>query len=212
LTFSFASTIQTKTLLYYFKYNLDAQNLAGIALAMIAGMVLILTPMWIWLARKTSKRLVTMIGLSFIALGNAILLSYQSYNPHIVLFIFSISALGTSAMPVMLWSMLPDTNEVSLFKYGISLSGIIYGLSALAIKISAAMASLLLGFSLEKIGFIANEIQTPSTLNSLHIILTLPSLIGALIGLSLTYFYSLDNVLHTRLVQAIDRRGLKKLA
>ena len=67
--------------------------------------------------------------------------------------------LGNGATGVLFWSMLPDTIEYGEWKSGIRTESSLYGIMTFAQKGAIAVAVIILGVALTKIGFVANQDQ-----------------------------------------------------
>ncbi len=206
---SFTAAVNSKTLVYYFKYNLGSETLAGLAFAIIAAVILILTPVWARIGHKTSKRNASLMGFGITIIGNVLFFSYSGNDPKIVLILIAFIACGTAALPIAFWSMLPDTIEIGEFLTGIRAESLVYGAGILSFKLGAALAAITIGFTMENIGYQPNVVQSEQTLRGFHMIITLIPLLGSICGLLVMKFYIIDAALHKRLVSVLTRKRLR---
>jgi GPH family glycoside/pentoside/hexuronide:cation symporter len=200
-----STTVFTKVLIYYFKYNLNAEADIGLALVSYIGVISLMTPVWMFVTKKTSKRFVWIAGSIMFAIG-LVVFALIPVNQSQAYIVVAICGLGASAFPLTLWSMLPDTVEYGEWQSGVRAESFVFGLVSLAQKIALGIAVGLLGFLLESIGFSANQAQTPETLQSLIYIMTLIPAFGALLSAVIIWFYPLNNQMHSKIVEEIENR------
>jgi GPH family glycoside/pentoside/hexuronide:cation symporter len=200
-----STTVFTKVLVYFFKYNLDAESAIGLALVSYIGMISIMTPVWMFITQKTSKRFVWIAGSVMFAIG-LVLFAAVPVTKSQAYIVVALCGLGASAFPLTFWSMLPDTVEFGEWKSGVRAESFVFGLVSLAQKVALGIAVGILGFLLDGVGFIANEVQTPETSQALIYIMTLIPAAGALASAVLIWFYPLNNQLHSQIVAEIEAR------
>ena len=122
----------------------------------------------------------------------------------------AVLGVGSGAIFLSTWAMIPDTVEFGEWKTGIRAEGATFGFVSFVQKASLGFAAGLLGEVLSVIGYTANMAQTPETLASLKIVmLAVPTLFASLAAVTIL-FYSLDTKLHGRLVRALRWRRLRK--
>jgi glycoside/pentoside/hexuronide:cation symporter, GPH family len=194
-----ALTMFSKNLLYYFKYVLEKPEAATLALVMPALVMLFMVPVWVFIAKKTSKRLAWMIGSAIAASGYlAFYLNPVKEVPVVMAIIFFI-ALGTSGFGVLFWSMLPDTVEWGQAKSGIRHEAKVFGFASFAQKAALGVNALALGLLLDGVGYVANQDQTPQTLAGITAIMSLVPLAGILISVAALWTYPIDARRHEEL-------------
>lgn len=206
------SVLVSKTLIYYFKYNLDAEASISTALTVLTGMTALCVPIWATIARYTSKRNVWLAG-SCVSLAVSITIFLNPYeSAAVVTALFAISAIGSAAGALCFWSTLPDTVEYGEWTTGVRTESLVFGLVSFAQKVSFGLAAGLLGVLLDGVGYEANAVQTADTLVGIKTIMTLlPAAIG-IGGITLIWFYPIDQKLHGRLVRAIAWRNARATA
>ncbi len=201
------TTLFSKTLVYYFKYNLDAEASIGLALFTYIGVISLLTPFWMWVTKKTSKRSVWLIGSGLLALGLLVFSFYRGQQLDVVLPILLLCGAGASAFPLTFWSMLPDTVEYGEWKSGVRAESFVFGLVSLAQKVALGVAVGVLGFLLDAIGFEANVAQGADTLAGIRFIMTWLPILGILLAAAVIWFYRLDALTHSRIVAELKARS-----
>jgi GPH family glycoside/pentoside/hexuronide:cation symporter len=71
-----------------------------------------------------------------------------------------------------------------------------------------AIAALILGYALTKIGFEPNQVQTEETLTALKFLMSWIPLAGICLSFVLVYFYPIDKAFHEKLLQDIQEKRL----
>lgn len=200
--------IGSKVLLYFFKYNIERPDLTNVALALATGTVFVFVPVWSWVTKRTSKRLVWLIGAAISATAATLIFfsSGQGADVRLILALLVVQGSGTAAFYLTFWSMLPDTVEYGEFRGGVRTEGVIFGLVTFAQKAALGLGIGLLGVLLELIGYRANEQQTPATLADIRILFSLVPAAALILSAALIYWYPLDGRLHGRLVRVLSRR------
>ena len=204
---SIGSTIAGKAMLYYLKYNLNAEHLFGVVMLSITLMVVICIPIWGRLSRIIGKRAVWASGASISMLITAMLFFNPQETAFVVTTILVIGAIGSSASYVSIWSTLPDTVEYGEWKSGVRAESLIFGAIAFAQKLSLGVATLIAGYLLDAFGYVANQEQTPEALFGLKMMISVVPFSMALIALLLILKYPLDQKRHAAIVQNIKDRA-----
>lgn len=207
---STATTITAKVIVYYFTYYLQRPDLAGPALAIQVVSVILLTPVWAWIAHRTSKRWAWLGGMAIAALGQGVLMAYRGVDPTTVLAILALISVGAAAIPVIFWSLAPDVVEIGEWTTGIRAEGMVFGCVTLGQKVALGVGIGMTGVLLDVIGYHPNMAQAPATLKGLHLMITLPALVGYVTSGVMMAFYGLDGQRHRRLVGALAWRAARR--
>ncbi len=104
--------------------------------------------------------------------------------------------LGSSALAVLFWSMLPDTVEYGEWKTGNRAEAKVFGFATFAQKAAVGINALLLGLLLDLSGFRANRDQAPDTLFAMEAIMVGIPFLGAMTIALIARSYRLDKRLH----------------
>lgn len=196
-------TIYSKAILYYLKYNLDAEHLIGLMSGIAAVVVAVALPFWGWLSRRKSKQYVWQCGMMISVLTGVMLFLNPFETPAVVLPLIIFGAGGAAAHYFSLWACLPDTVEYGEWKTGIRAESVLFGLVSFGQKVSLGLAVGAVGVMLDMVAYRANEVQSPDTLDGIHFILTVPPMGFALVCLALVWRYPLDQKMHARITAEI---------
>ncbi|BBO30104.1 sugar transporter (plasmid) [Alteromonas sp. I4] len=204
-----AWTFFNKSIPYFFKYTVERPDLIGTALAAITGCAMISIPVWTYIMKRTSKRLVAMSG-SCLAIVAYILFSLMPLsNTTALLSSLVVVGFATGAGYLTFWAMMPDTVEFAEWRSGVRAEGVIFGYVSFMQKAGMALGVGLLGESLSGIGYVANQPQTPETLSYLSSMMLIAPVCFVTAALCFAYFYPLSHEKHARLVNAIRYRKNK---
>jgi GPH family glycoside/pentoside/hexuronide:cation symporter len=146
--------------------------------------------------------------MSFLLVGFLIFYLYPITKLNELLYILAFIGIGNGATGVLFWSMLPDTIEYGEWKSGIRTESSLYGFMTFAQKGAIAIAALILGIALTKIGFEPNQVQTEETLAGLKFLMSWIPLTGVCLSFVLVYFYPIDKAFHEKLIQDIQEKRL----
>ena len=194
-------------LIYFVKYALDMHEHQGLILGVLNGFTLLAVPFWAFTALKLGKRNTWLVAMALLFIGFCIFYIYPISALNELLYILAFIGLGNGATGVLFWSMLPDTIEYGEWKSGIRTESSLYGFMTFAQKGAIAVAVIILGVALTKIGFVANQDQSVETLKGLKSLMSLIPLVGIFISFILIYFYPIDKALHQKLITEIQQRG-----
>ena len=193
--------VASKTLVYFFKYNLESPDHVATGLVVLVGMMVICTPVWTIIAGRTSKRLVWTSGGIIGAAAWSVLALADQPSLQFTLVVVAFSGIGTAAFALTFWSMLPDTVEYGEWKTGVRAEGATFGLVVFAQKVALGLGIL------DAIGYRANEVQSAETLANLKLLLTVPAAILGLSSVVIIRFYPIDAKTHAHVVAEITARA-----
>lgn len=207
---SIGSTLASKTLLYYLKYDVGSEAAVTPALTIATACAAVSVPLWVMITAKSSKRAVWLTGAT-IAIANSLL--FYALAPRVgplLWIILGAGGIANGAFYLTFWSMVPDTVEYGEWKTGVRAEGAIYGLVSLTQKVALGLGVGLLGILLDAIGYRANAVQDASTLHGVRILLTLaPAMLSVGVAL-IIWFYPIDRPFHARLTSDLaDRKSIR---
>ena len=205
LIFAVATVFFNKSLPYFMKYGLGREELMGPALGVYAMSITFTIPIWGQVAKRSSKQRAFFIGMSIVLVTYALLwlapLDFRVWLPLIALL-----GIGSGAIFLSHWAMMPDTVELNEWNTGHRAEGAVFGFVSFVQKSSMGIAAGLLGEVLAYIGYMPNVEQSPETLASLKfIMLAVPAVFAVLSSVAI-YYYPLDPARHARLVRALQWR------
>lgn len=188
----------SKNVLYFFKYNLERPDLTLWALVTPAMCLFVMVPFWVMYARRTSKRSALLAG-SGVAFLGYLLFFFVPAQPIFIMSVIVLLGIGGSALPVMFWSMLPDTVEYGQAATGQRAEAKTFGFATFAQKAAVGINALLLGTLLGWVGFEANTAQSPETLLAIKAIMSGVPAFGIVVIVALLWGYDLDRQAHDAL-------------
>lgn len=199
-------SIAGKCLVYFIKYNLDAEAQTGGLLGLQALGAIVSLPVWIWYAARTSKRIAWVTGALIVgALEMYLYLNTPSSAGALAPFLFGIG-LSFGAFVVMFWSMIPDTVEYGQWHSGIRDEGMAFSMGTFTQKAGVGIGVGLLGFILQQIGYVADVEQSAQTLGGLRqASFLIPAILSSMTA-AIIWFYPIDRETHAKLVSDIDAR------
>ncbi len=202
---SFAGVFFNKNLPYYMKYAVGEERLIGPSLGIVTLAITLSIPLWTVMMKRTSKRLVFLIGAA-IALAGYAAVWLAPQTAAMVLPMLAIVGLGTGAIYLSTWAMMPDTVEYGEWKSGVRAEGALFGVVSFLQKASLGLAAGMLGESLSAIGYQPNATQTPETIEALRtIMIAVPAAVTVVMAAAIA-FYPLDGKAHARLVEDLAAR------
>ncbi|WP_083384370.1 MFS transporter [Cupriavidus sp. USMAHM13] len=201
-----AGTFLSKTLPYVLKYALHREDLIGTALGVVALQVFIAVPLWAWLMRRTSKRLVALAGGGLAIGAYAVLGALGTPGVPALLLLLGVIGFASAATLLASWAMIPDTVEYGEWRTGIRGEGTIFGVIAFAQKGALAIAVGGVGHLLGALGFAANQAQAPATLDGIWAMLWQGPMALLVVGMVFAYFYPVTPGMHRDLLHELGRR------
>jgi GPH family glycoside/pentoside/hexuronide:cation symporter len=228
VSFIFFVALRGNITAHYFKYYIGRQTLTLPAFlpASIAG-----TQTWSWESLvsvfNTSNQVLSLVGAllvpffarrvgrkpAFVILFAVAILSTAAFyflKPGQLLLIYGINALGSitgGPLSALLWAMYADTVDYAEWKTGRRATGLIFSASIFSQKqgwgIGAGVSLILMN----SVGFIANQAQTPESLNGLVRLMSIfPAALGVLSLLILMLFYPLNEAMMSRISHDLKLR------
>jgi GPH family glycoside/pentoside/hexuronide:cation symporter len=192
-----------KNIIYFFKYHLERPDLTVWALVTPAILLLLCVPFWVWLAGKRSKRDALILGGCIAGVGYVLFFLLAEFSLFWAFFSISVVGIGGSALPVMFWSMLPDTVEYGQAQTGRRAEAKIFGFATFAQKAAIGINALVLGLMLDFVGFVPNVAQSPYALLGIKATMTIVPAIGSAIIIMLALGYRLNQFEHAKLLKKI---------
>jgi GPH family glycoside/pentoside/hexuronide:cation symporter len=201
-----AGQMFSKMLLYWFKYGLHNEAFGKYALSLSPIAMILATPFWVWLARRTSKRPAWLCGIAISAAGMIAFFFDSSKSVPVALALVAVVSIGTICTPLMFFSMMPDTVDYNELQLGRRDEAKIFGFGIFAQKAALAINAILLGQLLEVAQFVANQQQGAGVLLDMKAIMTPVPLVGMLITASEIWRYPLDASTHANALQQLAMR------
>ncbi|GAA0738776.1 MFS transporter [Sphingomonas japonica] len=200
-----ATTVLSKSILYYYKYVIGDGDAAhvGLAAMSIAGGVAI--PLWMLAGKRADPRRIWFAasGLSIAALLVFAIANLRS-APAMLAFLIAMQS-AIVGFHYAFWAMLPNTVEFGEAATGERREATMFGLAALLQKIAIGASAALFGLLYDAIGYHANMVQAADTIDGMRwIMLAIP-----IAGLALSALAMAQNPLkrgvHARIVEELGR-------
>jgi GPH family glycoside/pentoside/hexuronide:cation symporter len=186
-------TLRGSTGTFYFKYFVGREDLIGsFALAyMLALMVgAASTPL---LTKFFDKRTLLTILMACVAVLS-IAFYFVSSDQIVLMFVLQI-AIGLCLGPKspLVFSMYADTADYSQWKTGRRATAMIFSAAAFAQKLGGAFAGAMIGWVLASMGYVANQVQTSDSQDSIVLLMTLIPGAIAILAVVCIRFYPLSD-------------------
>ncbi|TWB27841.1 MFS transporter [Nitrospirillum bahiense] len=202
-----AGALQFRNLVYFFKYDVGDMDLAAYAMPAFSAASAVSVPFWVWLSRRTSKKVSWQTGTGLAALSSLAFLMAPSDRPALAVAAIAALFVGCTVHAVGFWAMLPDLVDYNEWRFGRRDEAKIFGVASLAQKVALGLAGALLGWLLSAIGFVPNATQSAETLSGLRLLMSLLPCGLFVATLALMAGYPLDGALHRRIVEELDGRA-----
>ncbi len=214
ITFIFFVALRGNATAHYFKYYIGAQTLTLPSFLPhgIGG-----TQTWSWETLvsffNTSNQVLSLIGamlVPFLArrIGNkpafvllfviaiAATAAFYVLKPEQLLLIYGINAIGSitgGPLSALLWAMYADTADYAEWKTGRRATGLVFSASIFSQKFGWGWGGGLSLIMLNGVGFVANQVQTPSALHGIVKLMSIyPAVFGVLAIAIFLIFYPLN--------------------
>jgi GPH family glycoside/pentoside/hexuronide:cation symporter len=191
---------------YFFKYNLEREDLIPIAFLCLLGTATLFIPPFIYLSRITSKKFAYNVGMGSFVCVLILLFFFGEKDIRLTLLLFVIGGIGMATNWLSPWAMIPDTVEYSQWKTGVRREGVIYGAFFFAQKFPAALGAFIAGTILKLSGYVANVAQSPESLQGIKLSLTLVPAGFIILGITCISFFPIDADLHRTIREEIDNK------
>jgi len=227
ITFILSGALRSSVTTHYFKYYVGPQTLTlpSFLPRSAAG-----TQTWSWeslaSAFNTSNQFASLVGVVMIPLvarivgrKSAVVLlfiaaiastgSFYFLGPGQLGLIFGINLIVSVAngpLVALLWSMYADTADYAEWKRGRRATGLIFSASIFSQKQGWAIGAWVALALMQKVGFVANTVQTPGSLHGLVLLMSvLPASLGVL-SVVLVLFYPLNEAKLSQITSDLRRR------
>lgn len=192
-------------LLYFINYVVARGQQSDLFMGLIFGVGVLALPLWNWVSKKLNKRMAYVVGISFWAFVQMMLITLGPASQFEWIVVLCVLAgIGVSAAHVLPWSILPDSIEYGEFEYGERHEGVFYSLVTLMAKMANSIAIPTTAFVLYATGYIPNSsVQPQSALTGIRLLIgPIPAFL-LLIGIVFALRYPLDREQYKRIVEQL---------
>ena len=195
----------TSSLLYFAQHVLLQPDLVTPILGISALATLISAPLWAMLAARTSKRTALIAGLALAALGYLLFGLAPSSQTLWILVAACIAGTGGAAIPVMLWSMLPDAIDHNQARTGTRVEARSFGLMTFVQKTAAGLTVLMAGGLLGVTGYSANIDPSPNALVAIEAMVAWLPAVFMFAVIAVIRLYPIDRDAHIKALHTLDQ-------
>ena len=192
--------------------GLPATHFAQMALA-VQGTAIAMLWFWDWVAKRTGKRTVFLMGapLAAVALGGL-----ATVQPGQVVWMYALGVLagiGVATLYVVPFAMLPDVIDLDELNTGLRREGLYFSSLVFLQKLGLAMALFISGQILSGTGYVANAAAQPvAALNAIRLLIgPLPALLLG-VGLWFCYRYPISRDRHQEILLALQTQRQQRFA
>jgi GPH family glycoside/pentoside/hexuronide:cation symporter len=205
-------TIASGIVIYYFKYVLVAEDMTTYAMLIFIGVAMLFIPVSVAMSKKTGKKLVYGTGFVIMAVGLMVLFFMGStmgiaFN----LIMMAFLGIGMGLLYAMPYAIVADSIEYDYLRTGERREGAFFGIFTWGLKMGQALASFVMGMTLEAMGYVANAIpQAASAQIGIRLFLgPIPAAVFFLAALVL-YFYPITEKRYKEILAQIAVMEAKK--
>lgn len=191
--------ILMQSIIYYYKYNLDASGSAKLAFTAIALGGIFVVPMWMFVVRNTSARITWFAGC---AVATVSLAAFYFLSPGVwpAAILVGCAASGIYGFIMVYLPMTADSVDYGEWKSGHRVEAFTFGFMSLGNKLSIGFAGWLLGVMQTYVGFKPNLEQSDATLQGLKGIISIAPAIGLTLSGLCILWYRIDAKFHNQIV------------
>ena len=196
------NSLRGSAILYYFKYfvgdqtvlyfgevsqgALSATFMSTGQAASIVGVILAIP-----LANKIGKKHSFILS-GLVCAGLSCLFFFMPPNQIIPIFLINIFISMSSALVFpLIWAMYGDVSDYSEWRSGHRATGLIFSSSSMSQKMGWTIGGAISGWILGAFGFVANEVQTFTSIMGIRLMISIFAAIGALVSVGFMLLYPL---------------------
>jgi len=203
------------TLIYLITFVMKAgATVVGPMIAIGAVVGLLVTPLWVLIAKRIGKRNGYLAGMSISALMSLPALIIPS-DLYLLLFaVLLVAGIGDAATQLFPNAMVPDTVEVDELRTGMRREGAIFGAWSFCRKLGMAGGAFLASLGLSIVGFVSgagSEAQSPAALAGIRVIYALVPCTLWILAMVLMWRYELSEARFNDIKARLRREGREEL-
>ncbi len=195
---------------YYFNYIYHNEGMATIAMLMLLVVAMVFIPVSVLISKKLGKKRTYQLSFVFIASAAILIFLFgHTLGIRFFLVVMAWAGIGIGLGYVSPWAMVPDTVEYDAVKTGKRKEGAFYGIWTFMAKVGTSFAIIVSGMVLNLGGYVANAIQSASSIMAIRLIIGIfPAivLIGAIV---LVEFYPIDEKAYAKILEEKEKLAAK---
>lgn len=193
---------------YLLKYDLGGdKNLIAQALTWFSAAGILGVPLWVWVARRWSKRAAWQGGSAMVIAGSLALALTPPGGLWPTLACLTLIFFGHAAHAVAMWSMLPDAVDYAHWRHRRRDEAKVYGLASLILKLALGGSALLGGLALDGVGYVPGAAQADPTLTGFRWLAGLAASVGLGLSMLVLAGYKLTADRHSRIQAFLGKRA-----
>ncbi|AJP71645.1 MFS transporter [Sphingomonas hengshuiensis] len=200
-----ASTILTKSVLYFYKYGFGDEAAGHFALASMGTVGLVAVPIWTLVCRGLGGRATWLLcsGLAVALLAG--FAAFRIGDPRAMQGFLTAMQAALIGLHIVFWAMLPNTVEYGERSSGLRLEGAVFGVATLLQRVAMGAATGVFGIALAATGYRADSAPTPATIEGLRLIVAVPPLLFVALAAGLMVLNPLTRRAHAAIVDELSR-------
>ncbi|HSV96399.1 MAG TPA: MFS transporter [Spirochaetota bacterium] len=191
---------------YFFKYNLGAENLIPVAFVVLMSASALSIPFYLRVSRRRGKKFAYNLGMGIMATLSIPIFFFAEMDPALTVALFGLVGFGLGTVYLSPWAMVPDTVEYAQWKTGRRQEGMLYGFFFFSFKLSVAFPGLIVGTVLSLSGYTPAGPQGPEALFGIKALLTIIPVVFVIAGMILIARFPITEEFHGRMVREIRER------
>jgi len=199
-------TIRTTFSIYYFKYNLNAENIASLYLTLFFTAQIVGAIASPFISNKFGKKRAAIGGIALNAVATLTMFA-TGFHVMPVMILSFLASFGGGVSNIAQTSMLADCVEYGEWKTGNRAEGMVFSTNIFKTKVASAVGGAVGGYILSAVGYVPNQIQSHSTLIWIALIFTIIPGILCLLSLVPLAKYELTEKRYLEILQDMKKRS-----
>jgi GPH family glycoside/pentoside/hexuronide:cation symporter len=200
-------------LLFYITYCVKREGQSDYIMGAIFITAILVLPFWNWVAKRWSKRVAYIAGVSFWAVVQLVLITLgPGTGLEIIIALCLLAGIGVGAAHILPWSILPDAVEWDEWKTGERHEGSFYSFVMFTQKLASAIAIPLALILLGAYGFVSGGVaeQPSSAVFAIRLITgPIPAVFLGL-GILCAVLYPVTRPMHEAILRDLEARRAQK--
>lgn len=189
---------------YYLKYNFNQEAMIPLFSGLYLIMNIVGAAISPYISKKIGKRTAAMVGIILYCVSS-IGMFFSGYIALLPLFIWSsIGAVSYGCYNISINSMIVDCVEYGEWKTGNRAEGMVFSANIFKTKLASAFGGAIGAYALSVIGYIPNQVQSFSTLESIHMVFTLFTGVMTILSIIPLFFYQLTETNYRKMVEEMN--------
>ncbi len=201
------------SLIYFFRYIYEAEDLFVLALLCLLVACLVFIPIWVRVSRVVGKKRAYNLGMALFAAAVIVFFFVGTALPVWFAFVvFTIAGIGYSTNYVMPWSLVPDAVEYDFAEHGTRREGIFYGMWTFVSKLGSAFGLGLTGWILALFGYIEpgvvgfDPVQPASAILGIRLLTGPVPAVFFIAGIVVLGFYPINREAYAEIMRKVAER------